>query len=115
MMRLGRIPLLIIVALDATIFFAIKCCMASGFCYIVTNKPRGVLYIGVTTDLARRTYEPGFTSRYGLTKLVFYEEYPLFMDAVQREKNIKRWRREWKIELVEKMNPSCDDLYYSLV
>lgn len=95
--------------------------MASGFCYIMTNRPHGVLYVGVTTDLPRRAYEhrmgllEGFTSRYGLTRLVHAEEYPLFMDAVRREKAIKRWPRAWKIELVEKDNPRWEDLYDRLL
>ena len=94
--------------------------MASGICYIMTNRPHGVLYTGVTTDIGRRAFEhregviKGFTSRYGLRRLVFYEEYQLFMDAVQREKNIKHWLRKWKIELIEKMNPNWDDLFHSL-
>ena len=85
--------------------------MASGICYIVTNRPYGVLYTGVTTDIGRRAFEhrdgsiKGFTSRYGLRRLVFYEEYPLFMDAVQREKNIKHWPRKWKIEPHRKDEP----------
>ena len=95
--------------------------MASGFCYIMCNRPRGVLYVGVTTNLARRAYEhrmgllDGFTSRYGVTRLVHYEEYPLFMDAVRREKALKRWQRLWKIELVEKDNPDWVDLYDQLL
>ena len=91
--------------------------MPSGFCYIMTNRPRGVLYVGVTQNLPRRIYEhrmglmEGFTSKYGLTQLVLYEEYPLVMDAVRREKAIKHWSRAWKIELIEKTNPSWRDLY----
>ena len=94
--------------------------MASGICYIMTNRPRGVLYVGVTTDIGRRAHEhrmgliEGFTSRYGLIRLAHYEEYSLFMDAVQREKNIKHWPRQWKIELVEKDNPEWRDLFESL-
>jgi putative endonuclease len=94
--------------------------MASGICYIMTNRPRGVLYTRVTTDIGRRAIEhrdgtiKGFTSRYGLRKLVFYEEYSLFIDAVQREKNIKHWPWQWKIELIEKMNPNWEDLFHSL-
>jgi putative endonuclease len=94
--------------------------MSSGYCYIITNRPRGVLYVGITKDLARRAHEhrnglvEGFTSRYALTRLVHYEEFPMVMDAVQREKNIKHWSRQWKIELVEKDNPNWDDLYDSL-
>ena len=86
----------------------------------MTNRPRGVLYTGVTTDIGRRAWEhregvkEGFTKLYGLKRLVFYEEYPLFMDAVQREKNIKHWARRWKIELIEKTNPDWQDLFDSL-
>lgn len=95
--------------------------MPSGFCYIVTNRPRGVLYVGVTTNLPRRAYEhlmgllEGFTSHYGLTRLVHCEEYALFMDAVQREKNIKHWPRAWKIDLIERENPGWTDLYDQLL
>ena len=95
--------------------------MTSGFCYIVTNRPKGVLYVGVTRNLPRRICEHrmgllvGFTSRYGLTRLVLYEEYPRFMDAVQREKNIKHWPRAWKMNLVEMSNPDWSDLYDHLM
>jgi putative endonuclease len=95
--------------------------MASGFCYIMTNRPRGVLYVGVTSNLPRRAYEhrmgllDGFTSRYGLTRLVHYEQYSMIVDAIQREKTIKRWTRAWKIELVEKDNPGWIDLYTQLL
>ena len=91
--------------------------MPSGFCYIMTNRPRGVLYVGVTQNLPRRIHEhrmglmEGFTSKYGLTQLVLYEEYPLVMDAVRREKAIKHWSRAWKSELIEKTNPGWRDLY----
>ena len=91
--------------------------MPAGFCYIMTNRPRGILYVGVTQNLPRRIYEhrmglmEGFTSKYGLTQLVLYEEYPLVMDAVRREKAIKHWSRAWKIELIEKTNPGWRDLY----
>jgi putative endonuclease len=95
--------------------------MASGFCYILSNRPRGVLYVGVTRNLSRRIYEhrmglmEGFTSRYGVTRLVLYEEYPRFMDAVQREKNIKHWPRAWKVNLIEGCNPDWADLYEQLM
>ncbi|WP_290542702.1 GIY-YIG nuclease family protein [Aestuariivirga sp.] len=87
----------------------------------MTNRPRGVLYVGATTDLPRRAYEhrmgfrDGFTSRYGLIRLVFFEEYQLFMGAFGREKAIKHWSRQWKIELVEKNNPEWLDLYDHLI
>ena len=106
--------------LDPVIFIRSNWGMASGFCYIMTNKPRGVLYVGVTKDLARRVYEhqtgaiEGFTNRYALKRLVYYEEYPMVMDAVQREKNIKHWSRQWKIELIEKSNPDWKDLFEQL-
>ncbi|MFM8748358.1 MAG: GIY-YIG nuclease family protein [Aestuariivirga sp.] len=95
--------------------------MARGYCYIMTNRKRGVLYVGVTSDLARRAYEhrmrliDGFTGRYGLIRLVHYEEYPLIVDAIRREKTIKRWSRDWKIALVEKSNPDWTDLYDQLL
>jgi putative endonuclease len=91
------------------------------FVYILTNRPRGVLYVGATGNLARRTAEhkgklaPGFTERYGLAQLVYYEEYPTIISARARERSLKRWRREWKIELVEKMNPDWRDLADELV
>ncbi|MCA3573666.1 MAG: GIY-YIG nuclease family protein [Aestuariivirga sp.] len=95
--------------------------MASGFCYIMTNRPRGVLYVGVTSNLPRRAYEhrmgllDGFTSRYALTRLVHYEQYPLIVDAIQREKTLKRWTRAWKIALIERDNPGWADLYDQLL
>jgi putative endonuclease len=84
--------------------------------YIMTNRPRGVLYIGVTTNLAQRvsqhtlgTFE-GFTSKYKLHQLVWCEEFARIDDAIAHEKRLKRWRRDWKIELVEKNNPNWDDI-----
>jgi putative endonuclease len=107
--------------LDRGILFVPTKEMPSGFCYIMTNRPRGVLYVGSTTNLPRRAYEhrmgllDGFTSRYGLMQLVHYEEYQLFVDAVRRERAIKHWSRQWKIELVEKDNPDWVDLYEQLM
>jgi len=86
------------------------------FVYILTNCKRGVLYIGVTNDLVRRLCEhkgkvvPGFTSRYGLTMLVYYEEYLSILEARNRERALKRWRRAWKFDLIEKLNPEWRDL-----
>jgi putative endonuclease len=88
--------------------------------YIVTNRIRGVLYTGVTADLLRRAFEhrhglvQGFTKRYGLTQLVYYEEHAEILAAIQREKNIKHWPRGWKIQLIERMNPDWLDLYPAL-
>jgi putative endonuclease len=87
----------------------------------MTNRPQGVLYVGVTQNLPRRMYEHrfgligGFTSQYGLTQLVLYEEYPLFMDAVRRERALKHWPRAWKIALIEKANPDWRDLYAEIM
>lgn len=86
----------------------------------MTNKPNGTLYVGVTGDLVRRVYEhktealDGFTKKYKLKILAYYECYDYVDFARQREKNIKHWSKEWKIELIEKMNPQWMDLYNDL-
>lgn len=85
------------------------------YVYIMTNKSR-TLYTGVTNDLNRRVYEhknkliKGFTSKYNITKLVYYEEYNDINDAIRREKQIKGWSRKKKIELIESINPEWKDL-----
>jgi putative endonuclease len=90
------------------------------FVYIVTNKPRGVLYIGVTTDLIRRISEhrqsliPGFSSKYNCTRLVWYEVHEDVRVAIQREKSLKRWYRDWKIGLIERENPAWRDLFFEM-
>lgn len=91
-----------------------------GYTYIITNHKRGTLYIGVTADIERRIYEhregltPGFAWKYGCTRLVWYEDHADIVSAIQREKSLKRWYRQWKIELIEKANPDWRDLYYEL-
>ena len=91
--------------------------MAKFFVYVLANKPRGTLYVGVTNNLVRRTYEhredamPGFTKRYGLKQLVYFECYDNPTVAIQREKNIKHWSRAWKLDLVNASNPQWRDLY----
>jgi putative endonuclease len=91
------------------------------FVYILANCPKGVLYIGVTNDLARRVWEhktkvaKGFTSKYGVTILVYFEEYPSILEARERERVLKCRRRAWKFKLVEQMNPSWRGLYGDLV
>jgi putative endonuclease len=88
--------------------------------YIMASRPYETLYTGVTSDLARRIYEhrqglvEGFAEKYGAKMLVWYEEHTEMLDAIKREKQIKRWRRQWKFELIEKMNPSWKDLYSDL-
>jgi putative endonuclease len=89
--------------------------------YIVTNRPNGVLYIGVTTDIARRAYEhreglmEGFTKRYGLTRIVFVERHQSIAAAIQRERNMKHWPRAWKVWLILASNPTWDDLSAALL
>ena len=88
----------------------------SYFVYILASRRNGTLYIGVTNDLARRMSEhkaklvPGFTRKYGVDKLVYFEEYTSILEARARERSLKRWQRAWKIALIEKMNPQWRDL-----
>lgn len=97
-----------------------KCFIHEYFVYIMTNKPNGVLYIGVTNNLIRRVFEhrnsivKGFTQKYKLTHLVYFETHQFITLAIQREKNIKHWKREWKIELIEKLNPNWKDLWETI-
>ena len=90
--------------------------MRRGYVYILANKPFGTLYIGVTNDLNRRVFEHRkgvasvFTKRYRVTMLVWYEEWPTVPDAIQRETSLKRWKRNWKIDLVNATNPEWKDL-----
>lgn len=91
-----------------------------GYVYIITNKPDGVLYVGVTSDILRRIFEhkqqlvEGFSSRYHLDTLVWYEEFPTIAEAIVCEKRIKKWKRDWKIRVIEETNPAWADLYPSL-
>jgi len=85
--------------------------------YILASRIGGTLYIGVTNDLVRRIYEhrskfvPGFTKKYGVDRLIYYEQFSNVEAAIQREKHLKKWNRRWKIQLIEKTNPNWDDLY----
>ena len=89
------------------------------YVYILTNKPRGVLYVGVTNNLDRRVLEhkekvlKGFATKYRLSQLVYAEEYDWVSDAIRREKQLKSWYRQWKIDLIESFNPRWIDLYGS--
>lgn len=84
--------------------------------YILASKRLGTLYIGVTSDLVARLYQhrtgqvPGFTSRYAVHRLVRYEFFATMPEAIAREKQLKRWHRDWKINLIEAENPHWDDL-----
>lgn len=88
--------------------------------YIMASRPYETLYVGVTSDLPRRVYEhreglvPGFTDRYGVKTLVYVEQHATMPDAIAREKLIKRWKRAWKFELIETLNPDWRDLYEDL-
>jgi putative endonuclease len=89
----------------------------SFYVYCMASSRNGTLYLGVTNDLVRRVYQhktkalPGFTSQYGVDRLVWYECHDDAINAIAREKELKKWRRAWKLELVEKMNPDWTDLY----
>ena len=95
--------------------------MQGGWLYFMTNRRDGVLYAGVTSNLPRRAHEhrdglvAGFTKRYGLKRLVYYERFDDIRDAIQREKMIKHWPRAWKIRLIHQVNPDWDDLYDTLI
>lgn len=87
------------------------------FVYIIASKRNGTLYTGITNDLSRRVWEhrngyvSGFTKKYGVKTLVWFEHHTDVNAAVSREKRIKRWRRQWKVRLIEEMNPNWNDLY----
>ena len=86
------------------------------YVYIITNKKDGVIYIGVTNDLERRMFEhknklvKSFSSKYNLDKLVYFEQYSSVNEAIKREKQLKKWNRHWKIDLIKKDNPKWNDL-----
>ena len=90
--------------------------METYYIYILSNHTNTTLYIGVTNNLRRRLYEhknkliEGFTSKYNINKLVYFEETTDIKAAIQREKNLKKWKREWKEELIKKSNPEFKDL-----
>ncbi len=89
--------------------------------YIMSNQPRGTLYIGVTSNLIKRAWEhrthavKGFTDKYRLTDLVFYELHEDMYEAIRREKSLKNWKRQWKIELIENINPNWVDLFLTII
>ncbi len=89
--------------------------------YILSSKRNGTLYIGVTSDLVQRVWQhkndlvDGFTKRYGVHNLVWYEVHDTMESAITREKALKRWNRAWKLRLIEKSNPSWRDLYSEIV
>jgi putative endonuclease len=89
--------------------------------YLLASRRNGTLYAGVTSDLIKRVWEhrnhvaEGFTKKYRVDKLVWYEQHPSMESAIQREKAIKEWKRAWKLNLIEKTNPKWADLYETLL
>ena len=89
--------------------------------YMMASQRNGTLYTGVTSDLIKRVWQhksgetKGFTSKYKVNQLVYYEIHSAIMEAIKREKNIQAWKRIWKLQLIEKNNPNWNDLYGSIV
>ena len=87
------------------------------YVYLLASRRHGTLYLGVTNNLVRRVYEhktkaaPGFTKRYNVDRLVWFEIHDEILSAIVREKELKKWRRDWKIRLIEESNPNWVDLY----
>ncbi|MEN6543404.1 GIY-YIG nuclease family protein [Parvibaculum sp.] len=94
--------------------------MKGGWVYIMTKRPDGTLYVGVTSDIARRAWEhregifEGFTKQYGLKRLVYMERHDDIESAIQRESRLKKWPRAWKVRLIHGVNADWDDLYETL-
>ncbi len=95
--------------------------MRDYYVYIMASKRNGTLYTGVTSALVKRVYQhkndlaEGFTKKYKVHNLAYYETYNKIYDALTREKRIKKWKRQWKISLIEKSNPAWQDLYFDII
>ena len=95
--------------------------MKNYYVYIMASKRNGTLYTGVTSDLIRRVWQhksgetPGFTSKYKVNQLVYYEVHTDILVAIKREKNIQAWKRNWKLRLIEEHNPDWNDLYTTII
>ena len=95
--------------------------MKNGYVYILANRKLGTTYLGVTSNLVRRTYEhrgddgSGFSQRYNTKRLVYFETHHRIDDAIAREKQLKKWRRTWKIALIEAHNPEWEDLWPTII
>ena len=95
--------------------------MKTYYIYILASKRNGTLYVGVTSNLIKRIYAHkkkligGFTERYNVDRLVYFESTTDIESAILREKRIKKWKRRWKIDLIEKNNPSWKDLYHEII
>jgi putative endonuclease len=94
--------------------------LMSYYVYILASRRDGAIYVGITNDLVRRVYEhrikavPGFTSKYNITQLVWFEIYDDPISAITREKELKKWKRAWKVQLIEAQNAQWQDLYESI-
>ena len=95
--------------------------MKIGYVYILASRRNGTIYVGVTSDLVKRVYEhknhlaKGFTDKYNVDKLVYYEQFDDIISAIAREKQLKPWKRKWKLDLIEKDNPDWRDLYDEII
>jgi putative endonuclease len=114
-------PTIVIAGLVPAIPIPEATSMRQFYVYILASRPGGAIYIGVTNNLVRRVYEhrnglvPGFTKRYNIGQLVYFEVFSSARDAIQREKNMKHWPRVWKTRLIAQSNPSWRDLYDEIV
>lgn len=92
-----------------------------GYIYILASRKNGTTYVGVTSDLVKRIWEhrdgvvESFTSEHNVHNLVHFEQFDSIIDAIAREKQLKNWKREWKVELIVSQNPEWDDLYKSIL
>jgi putative endonuclease len=88
--------------------------------YLLASKRNGTLYLGVTSDLTKRVWQhkndlvEGFTKRYCVHLLVWYEQHPSMLSAIKKERQMKEWKRKWKLDVIEQMNPTWEDLYYRI-
>ncbi len=95
--------------------------MKKAYVYILASKRNGTLYIGMTSDLIKRIYQHkndligGFSKKYSVHVLVYYEQFLDIYSAISREKQLKHWKRKWKLKLIEKHNPNWRDLYYDII
>jgi len=95
--------------------------MQNYYVYMMASKRNGTLYTGVTSDLVKRVWQhksgemPGFTSKYKVNQLVYYEIHTDLREAIKREKNIQAWKRNWKLQLIEQNNPNWSDLYNTII
>ena len=103
--------------LRASAFHGAQRVMQPSYVYMLASHRNGTLYVGATTDLIKRSWEhknkfiPGFTAKYNVHMLVYYEMHDLYIEAARREKRFKNWPRQWKLNLIEKLNPEWRDLY----